>query len=106
VYSVTISMRAADAASAELLRRESIAVCTPSRSEPGCLFFDVLFDESDPLLVRFYEAYVDQAAFETHLTAPHTRAWVRACIPVVDRSTIRNPESVATWSTTPPSATG
>jgi hypothetical protein len=32
--------------------------------------------------------------------------WVRACIPVVDRSTIRNPESVATWSMTPPSATG
>ena len=106
MYSVTISMRALDAEGAETLRRASIAVCTPSRAEPGCLFFDALFDESDPLLVRFYEAYVDEAAFQAHVVAPHTQAWVRECIPLVDRSTIRNPESVATWSTHPPPTKG
>ena len=102
-YSVTISMCAADAAGAEFF----VAVHRRVRRRRARLpVLRCAVDESDPLLVRFAEAYVDQAAFEAHQTAPHTQAWVRACIPVVDRSTIRNPESVATWSTAPSSVTG
>ena len=67
----------------------------PLSLEEGCLFFDVLFNEQDPLLLRFYEAYVDQAAFDLHLEAMHTKEWAKVCIPVIDRSSIRMPKSVS-----------
>ena len=57
MYAVTISMRAQNEAGAAILRKASLDTVEPSRAEEGCLFFDVLFDESDPLLLRFYEAY-------------------------------------------------
>ena len=93
MYALTISLRVRDEADVARVRAASLDVVGPSRLEPGCLFFDVLFDAEDPLLVRFYEAYVDKAAFDTHLAAPHTRAWAEACMPWVDRSSVRLPES-------------
>lgn len=100
MYAVTISMRAKDPDAFRRLERASLAVAGPSLLEPGCLFFDVLTDEADPLLLRFYEAYVDKPAFEAHLRAPHTTEWSQECIPLVDRSSIRLPES-ATRRTVP-----
>ena len=97
MYAVTISLRAKDAAGAEILRAASQAVVAPSLAEPGCLFFDVLFDEADPLLVRFYEAYHDREGFEAHLVTEHARRWVEVCIPVVEQRSIRNPESISAW---------
>ena len=47
--------------------------CTPH--EPGTLRFDVLEDDADPNRLYLYEAYVDQAAFQTHAAgASHQRA--------------------------------
>lgn len=42
------------------------------RDEPGCQRFDVLIPKGDPRdRVALYEIYDDEAAFETHLEAPH-----------------------------------
>ena len=95
MYAVTITVRVAHEADIETVRAASIAAVPPSRAEDGCLFFDLLFDASDPCLVRFYEAYVDRAAFDVHANAPHTREWGRICLPLLDRSTIRVPEAVS-----------
>ena len=95
MYAVTISMRARDEGCVQQLRQASLDVVAPSLGEKGCLFFDVLFDDQDPLILRFYEAYVDQDAFQAHLDAPHTKRWVDDCIPLVDKSTIKMPESVS-----------
>jgi autoinducer 2-degrading protein len=95
MYAVTISMRAVDAAGAAVLRQASLDVLAPSRAEPACLFFDALFDESDPLVVRFYEAYTDEAGYRAHFETPHLQAWQAACVPVLDRSSIRMPETVS-----------
>ena len=73
----------------------SLDVIEVSRREEGCIFFDVLFDDKDPLLLRFYEAYENKQAFEAHLKAPHTKEWGKICLPHVDKSTIRMPESVS-----------
>ncbi|MEB3299693.1 MAG: NmrA family NAD(P)-binding protein [Candidatus Sericytochromatia bacterium] len=99
MYSVTIQMRCVDAEGRAVVRPASREVVAISRAEAGCLFFDVLFDETDPLLVRFYAAYRDRAAFDAHLGAPHTQHWVRTCMPHVDRASIRLPESVSEWGT-------
>jgi quinol monooxygenase YgiN len=65
-------------------------VVAASRAEPGNLFFDVLVGDA-PHEVVFYEAYVDKAAFDAHMAAPHTKAWQQAALPLVERSTLRFP---------------
>ena len=96
MYAVTISFRAINEASVEQLRQACIDVVKSSLEEEKCLFFDVLFDESDPLSVRFYEAYQDREAFDWHLQTAHAQQWSKICLPLIDRSSIRMPESVST----------
>lgn len=67
-----------------------LATVGPSRAEPGNLFFDVLVSDA-PREVVFYEAYVDEAAFQAHMAAPHTTAWQEAALPTIERSTLRFP---------------
>lgn len=43
--------------------------------EPGCLRFDVVQDAGDPNRIWLYEVYVDEAAFQAHLQAPHFITW-------------------------------
>ena len=95
MYAVTISMRALTVEGASIIHQASLDVIEVSLGEDGCIFFDVLFDEKDPLLLRFYEAYESKKAFEEHLEAPHTKEWIQICMPHVDKSTIRMPESVS-----------
>ena len=40
-------------------------------NEPGCLRFDVIQDANDPNRIWLYEVYQNEAAFQTHLQAPH-----------------------------------
>ena len=93
MYALTISLRAQNQAGATIIRQASLDVIQPSLQEAGCLFFDVLFDNNDPLLIRFYEAYTHRSAFQAHLDAPHTKAWAQVCMPHVEKSSIRMPES-------------
>lgn len=44
-------------------------------NEPGCLRFDVVQDAGDPNRIWLYEVYVDEAAFQAHLQAPHFIKW-------------------------------
>lgn len=43
--------------------------------EPGCLRFDVIQDEKDQNRIFLYEVYLDQAAFDAHIAAPHFTQW-------------------------------
>lgn len=45
-------------------------------SEPGLVRFDIYPDPDDADSIWFYEAYVDQEAFELHLESPsHVEQW-------------------------------
>ena len=44
-------------------------------SEPGCLAYRVHRSVDDPELFLFYEAYVDDAAFDLHRKSPHLAAY-------------------------------
>lgn len=74
----------------QVLLDACLAAVAPSRAEPGNLFFDVLVDDARREVV-FYEAYVDEAAFQAHMAAPHTKAWQEAALPSIERSTLRFP---------------
>lgn len=97
MYAVTISLRCSHLEALEDVKRASREVVAHSLAEPGCLFFDVLFDPEDEAVIRFYEAYRDRASFEAHLKMDHTQRWVEACMPYLNREQIRMPESESTW---------
>lgn len=89
MYAITVVLRPR-AGQERALIDACVAVVAASRAEPGNLFFDVLVGDA-PTEVVFYEAYVDEAAFDAHMAAPHTKAWQQAALPLVDRSTLRFP---------------
>jgi len=45
--------------------------------EPGCLRFDVLRDNDDPLKFYFYEVYKDDAARLAHRETLHFSSWTK-----------------------------
>jgi quinol monooxygenase YgiN len=89
MYAITIVLHAKPGQEKELVEA-CLATVIPSRAETGNLFFDLLVSES-PHEVVFYEAYVDEAAFQAHLAAPHTKAWQEVALPLIERSTLRFP---------------
>lgn len=46
-----------------------------ARTEPGCLRFDVIRDETSPTTFYLYELYRDKAAFATHQEMPYFKAF-------------------------------
>ena len=44
-------------------------------TEPGCTAYRLHRADGDPDLFLFYEAYVDDAAFEAHRRSPHLAAF-------------------------------
>ena len=46
-----------------------------SRTEEGCLRFDVLCDQTNPNRFFFYEVYKDASAVTIHKEQPHVKAW-------------------------------
>lgn len=57
----------------------ALANAAAARStEPGCLGFDVLVDPENPCAVRFYEVYVDEAAFDAHRQTAHFKVYAEA----------------------------
>jgi quinol monooxygenase YgiN len=75
VLTVVARIRAAKGkgdALAALLVEQAAAV---RQSEPGCLIYRPHRSTRDPDVFLFYEAYVDDAAFEAHRKAPHLAAF-------------------------------
>lgn len=52
-------------------------------TEPGCLQFDVLEDFNNPAVVRFYEAYTDEAALGAHQQTAHFKEWLANGVPLL-----------------------
>ncbi len=58
--------------------------------EPGCLRFDVLRDNDDPLKFYFYEVYKDKAAQQAHRQMPHFAKWAAFMEKGLDREIVRH----------------
>jgi quinol monooxygenase YgiN len=50
------------------------AMITPSRAEPGCLFYQPHSDPEDSRIFYFYEQYVDADAYKAHAESAHFKA--------------------------------
>lgn len=60
------------------------------QDEPGCVRFDVLRDNDDPLKFYFYEVYKDKAAQMAHRETPHFAKWGEFTKYGLDRETVRH----------------
>jgi quinol monooxygenase YgiN len=56
----------------------------PTRAEPGCLGIQIYRSIRDPQLFFIYSRWVDEAAFETHATLPHTVRFLGRVEPLID----------------------
>ncbi len=49
----------------------ALEVAAKTRTEPGCVAYEVLQDVSDARKFHFIEEYVDQSAFDAHRKMPY-----------------------------------
>ena len=73
--------RAGAAAGVEAALR---AVVPPSRSEPGCVSIHAYRSARDPRLFHIHSRWIDEAAFETHATLPHTVRFIEEVQALID----------------------
>src|SRR5512136_816891 len=59
------------------------------RDEPGCMRFDILRDNDDPLKFFFYEVYKDETARLVHRETPHFARWTKFIETGLDREIVR-----------------
>ena len=58
----------------EELRDRLIKMVEYSRSESGCIFYDLHVDRKDPTVFTFLEGWEDQAALDRHDETTHVKA--------------------------------
>ena len=74
---------------AEVLKR----FLAPTRKESGCIQYDLHIDKNDPTAFAFYERWVDDAALDAHLNAPHITSGFAAMASLID-----GPASIGKYS--------
>jgi quinol monooxygenase YgiN len=59
-------------------------VIAPTRTEPGCLSIHAFRSIRDARLFYIHSRWVDEAAFDNHITQPHTKQFIEEVEPLVD----------------------
>ena len=65
------------------VREQFEALVEPTRAEPGCLHYELFVHDDDPAEFLFVQEYVDEAAFQAHLAAPHITAMLQTVLPLL-----------------------
>src|SRR5579864_5242038 len=60
----------------EELAQRLRALVAPTRSEPGCLVYELHRDPENPGKFMFYERFRSQAALDEHFASPHFKQFV------------------------------
>ncbi len=72
---VVIGVLRCPPAEADALAPHLEAMVRESRKEQGALYFSLLFDPSEPGLVRASEIFANEEALSAHRASPHMAAW-------------------------------
>lgn len=56
----------------ERVRQECLALVAPSRTDAGCINYDLHQSEDDPALLLFYENWTSKEDLDRHLDAGHS----------------------------------
>ena len=60
----------------EKVREELLNLVTPTRSEPGCIVYDLYQSADSKSLFMFYECWKSKRDLEEHLQKPYTKAFI------------------------------
>jgi quinol monooxygenase YgiN len=65
---------------AAFVRSELAKLLSPTRSEAGCLNYDLFEDPTDPSLFIFHENWESHGDLDRHLESPH----IQSCLAAID----------------------
>lgn len=60
------------------LQQDLLDLLAPTRSEAGCITYDLLIDINDPTVFMFYENWENKAALDAHLEQPYVKQVLQA----------------------------
>ncbi len=63
---------------ADLVRAELEKLIPITRSEAGCIQYDLHVDNENPGFFVFYETWESRELWQTHMNAPHLKAYMGA----------------------------
>lgn len=63
---------------ADLVRAELEKLVPITRSETGCIKYDLHVDNENPGFFVFYETWESRELWQTHMNAPHLKAYMDA----------------------------
>jgi quinol monooxygenase YgiN len=76
----------------EEVKKELSALVGPTRSEPGCINYDLHRAIDDPTAFMFHENWKSKEDLEKHLESPHFKAWMTKAEGLLD-----GPSEVTLW---------
>lgn len=59
-----------------------------TRAEEGCIQYDLHVDNEDPAHFMFYENWTSRELWQTHMNAPHLKAYMEATDGAVETFTL------------------
>lgn len=62
----------------ERVKEALLDLIEPTRSEDGCLQYDLHQDNENPEVFLFYEIWESRAQWQTHMNNDHLKAYVKA----------------------------
>ena len=60
------------------MQQDLLRLLTPTRTESGCITFDLLQDTKDPTVFVLYENWKDQVALDAHFRQPYVKQVLQA----------------------------
>lgn len=76
----------------EEVRKELLALTGPTRSEPGCINYDLHQDLDNPSVFMFYENWKSKEDLDKHMETAHFKAWREKAEILLD-----GPSDVTLW---------
>jgi len=77
----------------EKVRKTLMALVAPTRSEEGCVQYNLHQSKDDPSLFMFYENWINQEALDDHIQTVHLQALLNAADEILEE-----PLNVTSWA--------
>ena len=74
-YCVTAELKIKDETKIAEAKKALLELCVITRTEPGCRFFVLHQNLSNPMSLLLWECFDDEAALKAHFEYPHTKAY-------------------------------
>lgn len=78
----------------DLVKSELLKLIDITRSEAGCINYDLHQDNDNPAHFLFYESWQSRDLWQTHMSAPHLAAYMEATDGAVKEFTLHEMSNI------------